>query len=191
MLGRFTAGARRVVVLASEEARTRRHACVTPEHLLLGILRDGRGLAVHAFQRLGIGVEPVKAGIERALGSLPGVPANAAVRFAPRTKRVLELAVQSGRALCHRRVGTDALLLALVEEADPSTARILASHGLTLDQVRQAVIPLLGAHQAFFEETMLLTPGPCWQNSPSPAPGPQSAEPTPSVTGPPSQLARE
>jgi ATP-dependent Clp protease ATP-binding subunit ClpC len=107
MLQRFTAGARRAVVLAREEAASRRHAAVTPEHLLLGLIRDGVGLAVHAMQRLGLGLEAAKTAAERALADAETAPQGSEPAFAPATKRVLELALRSGREPGPHRVGTE------------------------------------------------------------------------------------
>jgi ATP-dependent Clp protease ATP-binding subunit ClpC len=171
MLHRFTMGARHVVVLAREEARVRRHDLVTPEHVLLALVRDGVGMAVHAMQRLGLDPGTARVEAERALAGRAEVPAEPEPAFAPETKRVLELAVRSARELGHHRVGTESLLLALVEEGHSEAARILASHGLTPERARREAKALLDAQAALSEEHLRLVATSRWRVRLEPASG--------------------
>lgn len=119
MLERFTERARRVVVLATEEARNRRHEAVGPEHLLMGILRDGGDSVVHMLAQLHVSPETLRAEVERVLSETPGSAAGGDPTFSPDLKAVLEIALSVKRTLT---VNTDLLLLALAEEHSPISA---------------------------------------------------------------------
>jgi ATP-dependent Clp protease ATP-binding subunit ClpC len=119
MLERLTERARRVVVLATEEARNRRHEAVGPEHLLMGILRDGGDSVVHMLAQLHVSPETLRAEVERVLGETPGSATGGDPTFSPDLKAVLEIALSVKRTLT---VNTDLLLLALAEEHSPISA---------------------------------------------------------------------
>jgi ATP-dependent Clp protease ATP-binding subunit ClpC len=119
MLERFTERARRVVVLATEEARNRRHEAVGPEHLLMGILRDGGDSVVHMLAQLHVSPATLRAEVERVLGETPGSATGGDPTFSPDLKAVLEIALSVKRTLT---VNTDLLLLALAEEHSPISA---------------------------------------------------------------------
>jgi ATP-dependent Clp protease ATP-binding subunit ClpC len=119
MLERFTERARRVVVLATEEARNRRHEAVGPEHLLMGILRDGGDSVVHMLAQLHVSPETLRAEVERVLSETPGSATGGDRTFSPDLKAVLEIALSVKRTLT---VNTDLLLLALAEEHSPISA---------------------------------------------------------------------
>ena len=119
MLERFTERARRVVVLATEEARNRRHEAVGPEHLLMGILRDGGDSVVHMLAQLHVSPETLRAEVERVLSETPGSATAGDPTFSPELKAVLEIALSVKRTLT---VNTDLLLLALAEEHSPISA---------------------------------------------------------------------
>jgi ATP-dependent Clp protease ATP-binding subunit ClpC len=123
MLERFTERARRVVVLATDEARSRRHEAVGPEHLLLGILQVG-GSAVHALEQLHVSPETLRAEVERVLSEIPESVAGGDPSFSPELKAVLEVALSVKRRLT---VDTNLLLLALAEEHSPISAILRAA----------------------------------------------------------------
>jgi ATP-dependent Clp protease ATP-binding subunit ClpC len=115
MLERFTERARRVVVLATEEARTRRHETVGPEHLLMGLLRDGAGHGVQVLERLRISPETLRTQAERVLNETPASAASGEPRFSVEFKAVLEATVKEQRRHRHNWIGTEHLLLGLLD----------------------------------------------------------------------------
>jgi ATP-dependent Clp protease ATP-binding subunit ClpC len=142
MLERFTDQARRVVVMAEEEARMLDHNWIGTEHLLLGVLREGDGVAARALGSLGISLPPVRQQVEEIIGPSQQVPAEH-IPFTPRSKKVLELSLREALQLGHDRVGTGHILLGLVREGDGVAAQVLVRLGADLNQVRQQVIELL------------------------------------------------
>src|SRR5215475_4166501 len=141
---RFTERARRVIILAREEAGRFRHDFVGTEHILLGLIRDGEGIATAVLQRLGLRLETVKAEVERALAGFPKTLTFGEVPFTPQAKRVLELSIEEARQLGHNYIGTEHLLLGLMKEGQSIAAKILESLGARLDEVRQETLALLG-----------------------------------------------
>ena len=142
MLERFTDQARRVVVLAEEEARMLDHNWIGTEHLLLGVLREGDGVGARALESLGISLQPVRQQVEDIIGPVQQVPAEY-IPFTPRSKKVLELSLRESLQLGHDRVGTGHILLGLIREGDGVAAQVLVRLGADLDQVRQQVIELV------------------------------------------------
>jgi len=120
---RFTERARRVIILAREEAGRFRHDFVGTEHVLLGLIRDGEGIATAVLQRLGLRLETVKAEVERALAGFPKTLTFGEVPFTPQAKRVLELSIEEARQLGHNYIGTEHLLLGLMKEGSRSPRR--------------------------------------------------------------------
>ena len=116
MFERFTERARRVIILAREEAGRFRHDFVGTEHILLGLIRDGEGIATAVLQRLGLRLETVKAEVERALAGFPKTLTFGEVPFTPQAKRVLELSIEEARQLGHNYIGTEHLLLGLMQK---------------------------------------------------------------------------
>lgn len=163
MLERFTERARRVVILAGEEARARRHTLVSPQHLLLGMIRDGGGMAIYALQRRGVALDTLKMEIERAVEAQSEAQVAGEAAFAPGMKRVLALAVQASADTSCRLVGTEHLLLALIQEGEPGTAPVLASHGLTLEEVRRELNVLIGTQVPFSEDNVRLIANSRWR----------------------------
>jgi len=143
MFERFTERARRVIVLAQEEARRLNHDAVGTEHVLLGIIREGEGVASKALESLSLSPERVRAEIERAIGRGEHVPQEE-VAFTPRVKKVLELALNEARLLGHNYIGTEHLLLGLIREGEGWAARVLQAMGADLERVRGQVVYLLG-----------------------------------------------
>ncbi len=144
MFERFTERARRVIILAREEAGRFRHDFVGTEHILLGLIRDGEGIATAVLQRLGLKLETVKSEVERALAGFPKTLTFGEVPFTPQAKRVLELSIEEARQLGHNYIGTEHLLLGLMKEGQSIAAKILESLGARLDEVRQETLALLG-----------------------------------------------
>ena len=142
MLERFTDQARRAVVLAEEEARMLDHNWIGTEHLLLGVLREGDGVAARTLESLGISLQVVRQQVEEIMGPVQQVPAEH-IPFTPRSKKVLERSLRESLQLGHDRVGTGHILLGLIREGDGVAAQVLVSLGADLNQVRQQVIELV------------------------------------------------
>jgi ATP-dependent Clp protease ATP-binding subunit ClpA len=147
MFERFTDRARRVVVLAQEDAREFKHNYIGSEHLLLGLVHEGEGVAAQALDSLGVSLTAVRSQLEEIIGhgqsDHPGH-----IPFAPRAKKVLELSLREALQLGHNYIGTEHLLLALVREGEGIGAQILGNLGADLQQTRDRVIHVLGIHQA-------------------------------------------
>jgi hypothetical protein len=151
MFERFTDRARRVVVLAQEEARLLKHNYVGTEHLLLGLIHEGKGVAAGALESLGIGLETVRHEVEAVIGEGQEAPSGH-IPFTPRAKKALELSLREALELSHDYIGTEHILLGLIREGDGVAAQVLVRLGADLDRVRQQVIDLLAAHKARTEE---------------------------------------
>jgi len=144
MFNRFTERARRVILLAREEAKRLDHDYLGTEHLLLGLIREGEGVAALALQNLGIDLEQVRQEVEKAVGKGGGSLFLGQIPFTPRAKKVLELAVTEARNLGHNYIGTEHLLLGLIREGEGVAAQILTNLGADLEKVREEVVDLLG-----------------------------------------------
>jgi ATP-dependent Clp protease ATP-binding subunit ClpA len=147
MFERFTDRARRVVVLAQEEARMLSHNYIGTEHLLLALIHEGEGVAAKALESLGISLEAVRHQVEEIIGQGQGAQ-QGHIPFTPRAKKVLELSRREAQQLGHNYIGTEHLLLGLIREGEGVAAQVLAKLGADLDRVRQQVIQLLHAHQS-------------------------------------------
>jgi hypothetical protein len=139
---RFTDRARRVVVLAQDEARGLGHGSVGPEHLLLGLLVEGEGVAARELESLGISLEEARERVEEIVGRGQGAPAGH-IPFTPRAKKVLEGSLREALQLGHTHIGTEHLLLSLLAEGDDIPAQVLAGRGASSDLVRERVVALL------------------------------------------------
>jgi len=139
---KFTDRARRVVVLAQEEARLLNHNAIGTEHLLLGIVHEGHGVAAQTLQALDIRLAAVRNAIEREVprGAPPGV---GTLSFSPRAKKSLENALRESLQLGHNYIGTEHMLLGLIRTDDSRAARVLTDLGATFDRVRAQVLTLL------------------------------------------------
>jgi ATP-dependent Clp protease ATP-binding subunit ClpA len=146
MFERFTDQARRVVVLAQEEARLLNHNYIGTEHLLLGLLGETKGMAAKALESLGISPAAVRQQVEVIIGQGRQAPPGH-IPFTPRATKVLDLADREARALGHNIIGTEHLLLGLIREGDGVAAQVLVKLGADLNQVRQQVIQLLHGSQ--------------------------------------------
>ncbi|MEA3077920.1 MAG: ATP-dependent Clp protease ATP-binding subunit ClpC, partial [Actinomycetota bacterium] len=145
MFERFTDRARRVLVLAQEEARLLNHNFLGTEHILLGLIHEGEGVAAKALESLGISLEAVREKVEETIGPA-GTAASGAPPFTPRAKKVLELSLREALQLGHNYIGTEHLLLGLIREGEGVAAQVLVSLGADLSRVRQQVIQLLSGY---------------------------------------------
>jgi hypothetical protein len=146
MFERFTDRARGVVVLAEEEARMLNHTWIGTEHILLGLIREGDGVAAKALESLGISLEAVRQQVEEIIGRGQQVPSEA-IPFTPRAKKVLELSLRESLRLGQHCVGTEHILLSLIREGNGVAAQALVKLGADLNRVRQQVIQLLHGYQ--------------------------------------------
>ena len=142
MFERFTDRARRVVVLAQEEARMLNHNYIGTEHILLGLIHEGEGVAAKALESLGIRQEAVRQQVEEIIGQGQHAPSGH-IPFTPRAKKVLELALREALQLGHNYIGTEHILLGLIREGEGVAAQVLVKLGADLSRVRQQVIQLL------------------------------------------------
>jgi ATP-dependent Clp protease ATP-binding subunit ClpC len=145
MFERFTDRARRVVVLAQEEARMLRHNYIGTEHILLGLIHEGEGVAAKALDSLNISLEAMRQQMEEIIGRGHAAPTGH-IPFTPRAKRVLELSLREALQLDHNYIGTEHILLGLVREGEGVAAQVLQKSGADLDRVREAVMQLLSGH---------------------------------------------
>jgi ATP-dependent Clp protease ATP-binding subunit ClpC len=142
MFERFTDRARRVVVLAQEEARMLNHNYIGTEHILLGLIHEGEGVAAKALESLGISLEAVRSQVEEIIGQGQAAPTGH-IPFTPRAKKVLELSLREALQLGHNYIGTEHILLGLIREGEGVAAQVLQKLGADLNRVRQQVIQLL------------------------------------------------
>ena len=145
MFERFTDRARRVVVLAQEEARLLNHNYIGTEHILLGLIHEGEGVAAKALESLGISLEAVRTQVEEIIGQGQSAPTGH-IPFTPRAKKVLELSLREALELGHNYIGTEHILLGLIREGDGVAAGVLQKLGGDLNRVRQQVIQLLSGY---------------------------------------------
>ncbi|MGH9121825.1 MAG: Clp protease N-terminal domain-containing protein, partial [Acidimicrobiales bacterium] len=145
MFERFTDRARRVVVLAQEEARLLNHNYIGTEHILLGLIHEGEGVAAKALESLGISLEAVRNQVEEIIGQGGSSPSGH-IPFTPRAKKVLELSLREALQLGHNYIGTEHILLGLIREGEGVAAQVLQKLGADLSRVRQQVIQLLSGY---------------------------------------------
>lgn len=146
MFERFTPPARRVVVLAQEEARTLKHNYIGTEHILLGLIKQGEGVAAKSLESLGISLDDVRSQVEEIIGQGQQSPSGH-IPFTPRAKKVIELSLREALQLGHNYIGTEHILLGLIREGEGVAAQVLVKLGAELARVRQQVIQLLSGYQ--------------------------------------------
>jgi len=146
MFERFTDRARRVVVLAQEEARMLNHNYIGTEHILLGLIHEGEGVAAKALESLGISLDAVRQQAEDIIGKGQQAPSGH-IPFTPRAKKVLELSLREALQLGHNYIGTEHILLGLIREGEGVAAQVLIKLGADLNRVRQQVLQLLSGYQ--------------------------------------------
>jgi ATP-dependent Clp protease ATP-binding subunit ClpC len=145
MFERFTDRARRVVVLAQEEARMLNHNYIGTEHILLGLIHEGEGVAAKALEQLNISLDAVRSQVEEIIGQGQAAPTGH-IPFTPRAKKVLELSLREALQLGHNYIGTEHILLGLIREGEGVAAQVLQKLGADLNRVRQQVIQLLSGY---------------------------------------------
>jgi ATP-dependent Clp protease ATP-binding subunit ClpC len=148
MFERFTDRARRVVVLAQEEARMLNHNYIGTEHILLGLIHEGEGVAAKALESLGITLEACARSRSRRSSARARRPPTGHIPFTPRAKKVLELSLREALQLGHNYIGTEHILLGLIREGEGVAAQVLVKLGADLNRVRQQVIQLLSGTRA-------------------------------------------
>ena len=151
MFERFTDRARRVVVLAQEEAKMLNHNYIGTEHILLGLIHEGEGVAAKALEQLDISLDAVREQVTDIIGAGQQQPTGH-IPFTPRAKKVLELSLREALQLGHNYIGTEHILLGLIREGEGVAAQVLVKLGADLNRVRQTVIQLLSGHQAGKEQ---------------------------------------
>jgi len=145
MFGRFTERAQKVLALAQEEAIRLGHSNVGTEHILLGLVREGEGIAAKALFGIGLNSEKIQEEVEKLIGR--GQETSQSPHYTPRAKKVIELSMDEARKLGHSYVGTEHILLGLIREGEGVAARVLSNLGVSLNKARQQVLQLLGSHE--------------------------------------------
>ncbi|WP_045516582.1 ATP-dependent protease ATP-binding subunit ClpC [Neobacillus niacini] len=146
MFGRFTERAQKVLALAQEEAIRLGHNNIGTEHILLGLVREGEGIAAKALYGLGLGSDKIQKEVESLIGK--GQEASQTIHYTPRAKKVIELSMDEARKLGHSYVGTEHILLGLIREGEGVAARVLNNLGVSLNKARQQVLQLLGSNES-------------------------------------------
>ncbi|MBM4764970.1 ATP-dependent protease ATP-binding subunit ClpC [Bacillus sp. B15-48] len=146
MFGRFTERAQKVLALAQEEAIRLGHNNIGTEHILLGLVREGEGIAAKALYGLGLGAEKIQKEVENLIGK--GQEGSQTIHYTPRAKKVIELSMDEARKLGHSYVGTEHILLGLIREGEGVAARVLNNLGVSLNKARQQVLQLLGSNES-------------------------------------------
>jgi ATP-dependent Clp protease ATP-binding subunit ClpC len=141
---RFTDRARRVVVLAQEESRLLNHDYIGTEHLLLGLIREGEGVAAQVLESMDISLAVVRQQVEEIIGRGGKAGPTGHIPFTPRAKKVMELSLREALRLGHNYIGTEHILLGLIREGEGVAAQVLQKMGADLNGVRQAVVEVLG-----------------------------------------------
>jgi ATP-dependent Clp protease ATP-binding subunit ClpC len=150
MFNRFTERARKVIIYAKEEARHFNHDYIGTEHLLLGLVKEGEGVAAAVLQKMGVDLETIRIEVEKLVQLGPETKVMGDIPFTPRSKKALELSAEEARALGHNYIGTEHLLLGLVKEGEGMAYRVLLNLGIDLDRLRMEIMEILGSGVAGF-----------------------------------------
>ncbi|NQU74571.1 MAG: ATP-dependent Clp protease ATP-binding subunit [Candidatus Omnitrophica bacterium] len=161
MFNRFTERARKVVLLAKEEAKRFNHDYIGTEHILLGLIREGEGVAAAVLENLGLDSEKIRLEVEKLVHAGPSTVISGDIPFTPKAKKVIELAMDEARNLGHNYIGTEHLLLGLIREGEGVASQVLMNLGLDLNKVRDEVMQLLGSATPGFDvgQKAPMTPG--------------------------------
>ncbi|UOQ83884.1 ATP-dependent protease ATP-binding subunit ClpC [Gracilibacillus salinarum] len=146
MFGRFTERAQKVLALSQEEAVRLGHNNIGTEHILLGLVSEGEGIAAKALQAIGLGADKIRDEVESLIGK--GNQVSQTIHYTPRAKKVIELSMDEARKLGHSYVGTEHILLGLIREGEGVAARVLNNLGVSLNKARQQVLQLLGSSES-------------------------------------------
>ena len=145
MFDRFTERARKVIILAKEEAKRFNHDYIGTEHILLGLIKEGESVAAAVLQNLGLSLDTIRLEVEKLVQFGPSTMVSGDIPFTPKAKKVIELAMDEARRLGHNYIGTEHLLLGLIKEGEGVASHVLMNVGLDLNKVRAEVIKLLGS----------------------------------------------
>ncbi len=145
MFNKFTERARKVILLAKQEAKRFNHDYIGTEHVLLGLLREGEGVAAAVLQSLGMNLNNIRIEVEKLVQVGPPTVVSGDLPFTPKAKKVMELAMEEARTLGHNYIGTEHLLLGLIREGEGVASQVFMNMGLDLEKVREEVIKLLGS----------------------------------------------
>src|SRR5213083_299840 len=173
-MNNFTPRAQQVLALARKEADRFNHNFVGTEHLLLGLIKLGQGVAVNVLQKRGLDLETVRLAVEKEVGTGPDQKMIGNIPYTPRVKKVLALAQKEARALNHTHVGTEHILLGLLREGDGVAARVLANLEVNLEQTRREILKELNPHAPPPAIETPATP----QTAESPKPSPNAVDTT-------------
>ena len=145
MFNRFTERARKVILLAKEEAKRFNHDYIGTEHILLGLIREGEGVAAAVLASLGLNPDKIRLEVEKLVQPGPATIVSGDIPFTPKAKKAIELAMEEARELGHNYIGTEHILLGLIREGEGVASQVLMNLGLDLDRVRMEVMNLLGS----------------------------------------------
>ena len=159
MFNRFTERARKVIILAKEEARRFNHDYIGTEHILLGLIREGEGVAAAVLEKMGLDLQTIRLEVEKVVQPGPTTQILGDIPFTPRAKKALELAAEEARSLGHNYIGTEHILLGLIREGESVASQVLLNLGLDLDRVRNEVLNVLGAVTPGFGQQPQAAPG--------------------------------
>ena len=145
MLNRFTERARKVILLAKEEAKRFNHDYIGTEHILLGLIREGEGVAAVVLQKIGLGLQQIRLEIEKIVKPGPSTVISGDIPFTPKAKKAIELSGEEARGLGHNYIGTEHILLGLIKEGEGVASQVLLNLGLDMDKVRGEIVEILGS----------------------------------------------
>lgn len=152
MFNRFTERARKVIILAKEEARRFNHDYIGTEHILLGLIREGEGVAAAVLEKMGLDLQTIRLEVEKVVQPGPTTQILGDIPFTPRAKKALELAAEEARTLGHNYIGTEHILLGIIREGESVASQVLLNLGLDLERVRNEVMAVLGAATPGFNQ---------------------------------------
>lgn len=158
MFNRFTERARKVILLAKEEAKRFNHDYIGTEHILLGLVREGEGVAAAVLASFGLSPDKIRVEVEKLVQPGPATVISGDLPFTPKAKKVIELAMDEARALGHNYIGTEHLLLGLIREGEGVASQVLMNMGLELEKVREEVMNLLGSEIPGYEMGQKVAP---------------------------------
>ncbi len=153
MFDRFTERARKVILLAKEESKRFNHDYIGTEHILLGLIKEGEGVAAAVLQNLGLNLDMIRLETEKLVQPGPSTAISGDIPFTPKAKKVIELAMDEARNLGHNYIGTEHLLLGLIRENEGVASQVLLNLGLDLNKVRKEIMELLGTTSAGYDST--------------------------------------
>jgi len=145
MFNRFTERARKVILLAKEEAKRFNHDYIGTEHILLGLVREGEGVAAVVLQKMGLSLQQIRLEVEKIVKAGPTTVISGDIPFTPKAKKAIELSGEEARSLGHNYIGTEHILLGLIREGEGVASQVLMNLGLDLDKVKQEIAELLGS----------------------------------------------